>query len=65
MRTKKIKYVQVFYLALAAENGTPLEDQTLIFLTIFFLIVQYIFEYILLVTDSNNTEVYILSCENP
>lgn len=65
LRTKKIKYIQVFYLVLAAENGTPLEGQILIFLIIFFLIVQYIFEYILLVTDSNNTEVYILSCENP
>lgn len=46
----------------------PLEGQILIFLIIFFLIIQYIFENILLVTevtDSNKTEVYIANGENP
>lgn len=64
LRSKKIKYIQVFYLPCCRNwHASGGSDSTI--LIIFFLLIQYIFEYTLLVTDSNNTEVYILSRENP
>ena len=40
LRTEKIKYIKVFYLALAVENVTPPKDQILVFLIILLLITQ-------------------------